>query len=95
MIPAKKPASSGPIDTDLPSPTLKPNPATMTGEKLPLVTCGTWLDVWPSSTPKYRPAAAETGRGTGPAQTIMSIWNEREKSRFCGNPRSTRKSPLV
>ena len=86
MIPAKKPASSGPIDTDLPSPTLKPNPATMTGEKLPLVACGTWLDVWPSSTRKYRPAAAETGRENSQAQTIMSIWNEREKSGYGGTP---------
>ena len=82
MNPAKKPASSGPSDTDLPSPTRTPKPATMTGAKLPLLTCGTWGAVWPDSTPKYSPAAAETGIGTGPAQTIMSIWNEREKSRL-------------
>ena len=95
MNPAKKPASSGPIDTDLPSPISMPKPATMTGAKLPLVTCGTWLDVAPDSTPKYSPAAAETGIGIGPTQTMRSIWKEREKSRPTGKPRSRRKSPLV
>ena len=58
MNPAKNPASSGPSDTDLPSPTRTPKPATMTGAKLPLLTCGTWDAVLAGQHPEVQP-----GRG--------------------------------
>ena len=40
------------MDSDLPSPSRTPRPATITGAKLPFVIAGTWVDDSPDSTPK-------------------------------------------